>query len=542
MGLAVVGLGALAGRELGRGWRAADLERRRTVRWLTVLVALALVVRFTGLSHEALGRYYLDEGTYYHHAAKINEGEPFRPSFVYPHFLYYSGALVLWAVDLVPGWPAFAKAVLGSADPLGAAWLALRGINAFLGALVVIPVFFLGRRLGGGLGAGALAAGLVIASPLVNEFSHLIISDLPAAVFAAGVAALAAAALDRERTSLYAGAGVAAGLAAVSKYPAGVAAIAILAVWLAARWRARSWNWGLVVAGSTALAAFFAFLPSLFVFPTLALTGERGIFFGARQYSQGGWIGVQPASNSGFYLAELADDLGLAAVALGVAGLAIACLRPRTPGDRLRVAVFAVFPLVYFALIGSMNMVVRRNALPLIPLAAVLAAVGVARLAETRPLVRLGRWALPALAVAVLALPAWATLRQAVGFARPSTRDVARDWIRAHVPRGSTLVKESYTPEIDPAEYRLVKGRFAARLALEELRSPAHDYLVLADSAFQRFLSPDKTREEHHEEYGRRYREIFATFPEVARFEPTPWRRGPTILVLRVPRGEPARP
>ena len=462
IGLGVVGLGALAGKGLGRAWRAPDLERRRTVRWLTALVVLALLVRFVGLSHEALGRYYLDEGTYYHHAAKINSGEPFRPSFVYPHFLYYSGALVLWAVDLVPGWPALARAILGSADPLGAAWLALRAINAVLGALVVVPVFLLGRRLGGGHGAGALAAAFVIASPLVNEFSHLIISDLPGAVFAAGAAALAAAALDRERTSLYVGAGLAAGLAAVSKYPAGVVAVAILAVWLAARWRARRWNWGLLVAGASALAAFLLFLPSLFVFPAIAFTGERGIFFGARQYSQGGWIGVQPGSNGGFYLAEIAGDLGGVAVILGLAGLSLALILPRLAGARPRLILFAVFPLAYFALIGSMNMVVRRNALPLVPLAAVLAAVGVARLAETRPLARLGKWALPVLAVAILALPAWSTLRQAVGFARPSTRDVAQDWIRSHLPRGATLVKESYTPEIDPAEYRLFTSRYSA--------------------------------------------------------------------------------
>lgn len=527
---------AIVARRLTRFLVDPDPERRRAARWLTALVALALAVRFVGLSHEALGRYYLDEGTYYHHAAKINEGEPFRPSFVYPHFLYYTGALVLWAVDLVPGWKAFAAWLLSSPDPLGAAWLVLRGINAVLGALVVVPVFFLGRRLGGGLGAGALVAGFVIASPLVNEFSHLILSDLPAAVFAVCVAALAAAALDRERSALYAGAGAAAGLAAVSKYPAGVAAVAIVAAWLVARARTKHWNAGLVVAGASALAAFLIFLPSLFVFPALAFTGERGMFFGARQYGRGGWIGVQPASNVGFYLGELAGDLGLVAAGLGLVGLVLVLLWPRREGDRLRLAVFAVFPVVYFALIGAMNMVVRRNALPLVPLVAVLAAVGVARLAETRPMTRLGRRALPFLAAIALAAPVWATARQAVSFARPSTRDEAQAWIRAHVPRGSTVVKESYTPELDPAEYQVVKGRFAARMTLEELRSPEHDVLVLADAAYLRFLSSEQTREEHHEEFGRRYREIFATFEELARFEPSPWRRGPTILVLGVPR------
>src|SRR5690606_6501868 len=62
---------------------------------LPALLALALVVRFTGLTHEIEGRYYADEGTYYHHASGIEAGEPLRLSFTYPHLLYYLDAVAL---------------------------------------------------------------------------------------------------------------------------------------------------------------------------------------------------------------------------------------------------------------------------------------------------------------------------------------------------------------------------------------------------------------------------------------------------------------
>ena len=55
-----------------RGWALAAAAV------LPALLVLALVVRCVGLSHEVEGRYYLDEGTYYHHASEINAGRMLR--------------------------------------------------------------------------------------------------------------------------------------------------------------------------------------------------------------------------------------------------------------------------------------------------------------------------------------------------------------------------------------------------------------------------------------------------------------------------------
>src|SRR6185295_10886475 len=103
---------------------------------LVALLVLALAVRLVGLGHEVEGRYYLDEGTYYHHATTILEGELFSPTFVYPHLLYYLDALALWLASLFPRARAtLAAGLFGVEEPLAVSWLLLRGVVAVLSAL-----------------------------------------------------------------------------------------------------------------------------------------------------------------------------------------------------------------------------------------------------------------------------------------------------------------------------------------------------------------------------------------------------------------------
>src|SRR5579864_2375627 len=249
------GAAALAARLAGkRGWAlGAALV-------LPSLLALSLAVRFAGIDSEVSGRYYLDEGTYYHHATMIDRGEVLRLSFVYPHLVYYADALTLWAAARFPtAVAALGRRLYGLDDPLAMAWLLLRGVVALLSALTVVPVYELARRAGGagaaagadaaagaaapwvGRAAGALAAALLIASDLFNEGSHLNTCDVPSAFFATVCLLLVSRLADRERVRDYVLAGAAAGLACASKYPAGLVALGIAAVWLGWRVRRRDW-------------------------------------------------------------------------------------------------------------------------------------------------------------------------------------------------------------------------------------------------------------------------------------------------------------
>jgi hypothetical protein len=526
-----------------RRWRQGGFEGKA----LILLVALSLAVRLLGAGYEVEERAYRDEGTYYHHAQEINQGKVLRFSFVYPHLTYHLDAFTLWLVDLHPrAWAAAADAVYGVTEPLARQWLALRLLAALLHGLAVIPVFAIARRFGGAA-AGILGALLLIFSLLFNDASHLIISDGPSAVFAIACLALVARLLDQESRRDYLLAGVFAGLAAAAKYPAGLVAVAILAVWVRGRWRERRFSWDLLWAGLVSLATFVAAMPTLLLYPRQALFGGHGMLFGVRQYSQGGWIGVMPESTTLYYAAELAASFGLPALLLGALGL---LALPRE--GRRKVAWMLPFPLLYLLLIAAMNMVVRRNLQPVIPVLAALLGLGLAALASRASRLDLnvlgsglryrateGRnW--PArgwLAVGIVLLgllpPLWATTVQAVGFARPGTRQLATEWVNDHVPEGASILKETYTPKLDPARYELRQSRFVARLSSQEIRG--HDFVILAKPAYARFLRPEERREEHHDLYARRYREILDTFPKRAEFRATRLRLGPWLEIYEVP-------
>jgi hypothetical protein len=98
-------------------------------------------------------------------------------------------------------------------------------------------------------------------------------------------------------------------------------------------------------------------------------------------------------------------------------------------------------------------------------------------------------------AILALALPGLASAALLARHSRPSTRDVAAAWMSAHLPPGSFLVQEQYTPLVGPEElYPARRPRFAARLEHAVLRDPGHDYLFLSSAAYQRFVEPPQSR------------------------------------------------
>jgi hypothetical protein len=543
--LAVAGLATIAW--IGH-WLVDRLRARREgsiglAAVLPALVVLALTVRFVGLASEVGGRYYLDEGTYYHHAAAINDGEPLRRSFVYPHLLYYADAVVLWVAVQAPPLASAWSRLYGVSEPLARAWLDLRSVVALLSALTVVPVYLLGVRLlrgRSGVWAGALAALFLIASPLYNEGSHLNTCDIPSAFFATVCLAVAARLLDEERLRDYGLAGMAAGLAAGSKYPAGVVAVAIAALWI--RWRRVHGprRWGLTASALAALVTFVAVMPSLIAYPEFAFGGGRGLFFGVQQYGRGGWLGVMPGSNATFYLDHLNESFGWPALVAGLLGL-LALPRPA----RTRLLWMLPFPVLYLALISSMNMAVKRNLDPVLPSLALVLGVGVVgglgRLVAAWPrgaASLAGPWAKriagTVVGLALLALPASSTWGQEVGLVRPSTRELAAAWLAEHLPRGVAILKESYTPDLDARRFAVEHQRFATRMSPAEMAEGGFDYLLLSSAAYARFADPEALTKPHQREFAERYREIFARFPLLEEWDPDEMQMGPVLRLYRV--------
>jgi hypothetical protein len=565
----------------------------RTGRWLIpLLLALSLAIRLAGADHEIAGRYWGDEGTYYRHAMQMNEGKILSRSFVYPHLTYDLYAFALWLSGLFPhATETIVRALWGVTVPLEREWLILRLVAALLGAFTVVPVALLARRVAAPPGSasapastvslatlsGAFAGLLLIFDPHFNLGAHLFICDAPSAFFAAVSLAFAARLLDGERNRDYVAAGIWAGLAAATKYPAGVVAIAIVALWtywrfvgfgLPRGWvswassllrapsaaasrcgthetqplpgdKPRRWSWGLLWAGLAAIAAFVAVMPSLAAYPETALWGKRGMLFGARQYAFHGWIGVTPQSNAAFYLEILEESFGAVTLVLGLLGFFVLDRAVRWRWLRM-----AVFPALFLGLLFSMAMVVKRNLYPAMPPLAVLLGVclagGVvwtrARIAERPAKRRLDtRFAVAPLFLFLCFAPAvFRTSIETIGYARPSTRDLAVEWMLQNLPPGARIVKEQYAPNLPEGAYEIVPARFAARLTLPEIRESGNDYLLLASDAYKRFLNPELLSKEHHHEIADRYRTILDTYPQIAQWIPNRIRLGPIVKLYRL--------
>lgn len=503
-------------------------KRRSWGLWLLLLLVLGFVLGFMGLEHEVGQGYYTDEGHYLHRAQLVNSGQIFHRSMIYPHLLYYRDGLSLWLAELFPTTVTFlAEAVYGVDSAPAIPWLVLRWATALLGVTTLIPVFLLARRIAG-LPAAVVAGLLIIFSTHYHDGFHVNICDVPSAAFAAWTFYIVGLLLEKETLPRYLWAGVTAALAAASKYPAGMVATAIVGVWLVQRWRHRSWHWGLLAAGGISLATFLAFNPSLLVYPQATLMGERGLFFGVRQYSQGGWIGVMPSSNGAYYWQQLRYNFGWAIFPLAVVG----CFG-LTPDVRRRLMALSVFPLVFVWLICSMNMVVVRNLFPLIPPLAVylgIGAAGVLPLAR-RLLAPRRAWGVALAAILLVLLPtAWRTTRQAVAMTRPSTRQLMSEWMQQNVPRGASLLKESYTPNFRKVWFPHHELRFLIRFPPEALTDSQTDFAVLASQAHGRFF-----RAEHQTEMQADwYRQFFASHDKVHEVHPGPLRLGPQLMIYRL--------
>lgn len=523
---------ALALRGLRRLWCGEGPYAPTACRMLLALLALSFAVHFIGLGHELTGRYFGDEGIYLARARRVNDGQLLFSWFIYPHLLIYLDALALWLAGLFqPAVDLVGAILFGAREPQGPAALVTRWVTAGCGALTVLPIFAVARRIAGPL-AAALAGLFAVLSPLYIEVAHLNISDVLGAFLATLVLVPVAALLDEERNRHYLLAGLLAGLAAGSKYPAGVAAVAVAPPFLRWRLRRRGWGAGLLWAALAAVAVFLATTPSLLAFPKAVFGGGADVLFGLRQYAQSGWTGVIRSSNTLYYLDQLRFTFGGPLLVLGMVGLT--GLDRRTWG---RLAWMLPFPVAYLLLMISMSMAVPRNLQAALPMLAVLLGVGVSghlRWLDRLP-ARARRAAVALLLLVCLYLPARRTVVLLTQLARANTREVAAAWIYDNLPVGSFFIQEDYTPRLQPPHlYPSAKPRFVNRFTREQLRDPLFDFIFVASDAYGRFLDPDNLEDPYQDLNARSYQEIFETFEPVKDFEPGSLRRGPILRIFKV--------
>jgi hypothetical protein len=355
-----------------------------------------------------------------------------------------------------------------------------RLVSVLTGVATVPLVFLLACRLSGRRSDGLIAALLLAVCYLHVRESHYATVDVTMTFFTTLSVLLAVHAARAGRARDFAWSGLAAGLAAATKYNAGIVGLsALVAAAVAAqrqggRRAALAVRWSLVAIAAGA-AGFLIGVPFAIREHERMMQAVSGVSAALRSASG-------PSGFELHLLHSLPGGLGWPLFLAGLAGMTRAAWR-RRPDDW----VWLSFAAAFFILIGPIRWVVPRYVLPLVPLLVVSAASLVGDLVPRSRLVA-------AAAVAVLALPAaWRSVQYDRLASRPDTRVVAADWIAERVPpRARIAVCEGYGA---PVLHGLRPGRipFLPRVmgcSRAEIADARPDYVVTHEHPVLGWSSP----------------------------------------------------
>jgi hypothetical protein len=451
-----------------------------------------------------------------------------------------------WICGRFASLEAFGTAVY--ADP---SWIILPGrlaMTAF-GLGTILLTYRLAKRLWGEEVA-LVAAAVLTLSPVHISYSQIIRSDMMACFFMllAMLAALNIAERGRWRDHVLAAFWL--GCAITTKWPFALSFLPIAGgIWLS--WRAgrigtRAGLVRLIVTGLLGLC-FCALLSPYLVLDQATvvrnLTGESQV---RHLGSTGGSIWF----NARWYLAgPLCTGLSIAGLLLLLPGIATAAGRPR-------IAVL-LLPLLasFFVLLCAQTMVWERWAMPILPLCAILIALGLSRVAGWAG----ARWrtAVGVLAAAAVAVPLTLTSLAQARERMHDTRQLASAWAIAHIPAGSTVLVEHFAFDLLPQPWHFLFPMAeagcvdaAAKLhgkigygSIDQARgtranvdygtvAPARRDTCRADFAiFTQYERYKAERSAFPEEYAA-YRDYVARGDTVARFVPRPGEIGGRIVTI----------
>ena len=482
--------------------------------------------------------YHPDEVTVLLSAMKVNlfAGE-FDPGF------YNYGSLYIFLVSIaavfgslfglinLPSGDVFAK--IGEIAKL---YLSGRLIALVLGVLTVYLVYLLGKRAYGRR-TGLLAALLMAILPIHVMHSKFMAVDVPATFFVTLALLFAVRIPEGHRLRDYLLSGLFAGLAAGTKYNAGLVILSPIVAHLISH-KARPIlriispkMWAVLITGA---AGFLIGTPGAilnygrfsrdFAYEVLHARTGHGLVF------------IQTGNGFVYHIMHsLWPGMGLPLLILGGIGILYALYR-RRPSDLALMA----FAVVYFAVISLAQVRFARYTIPLLPVMAVLGARPIADLLGVR------HWAVRSLAAIVLVPVIAYTLFYSLALDRvmasTDTRDQADRWIRANVPTGSSIAFPTipwfYTPPLDPyfglptpserldritevADYSLIVDGDAEWDA-DFLARESPDYVVLSEFEYaDRQRIKDSAYESYSQVLKRDYRIIreFSDSPSLLGFE-----------------------
>jgi hypothetical protein len=508
-----------------REWREASDMRQSTLSVAAVLI-VAAGLRFYALGAGVPYGIGVDEPEIVNRAVGMMRSGSYNPHFFdYPTLYIYvqlAIAVARFMVGAMTGqWDSLADVT--SAD----FFLWGRGATAAIGTATVLLVYLAGLRWG--TRTALLAAGLMAVMPLHVRESHFVLTDVPATFFVTLTFLLALRAHERQSVRAFAWAGAAAGLAAATKYPGGLALLLpLVALWMTPAMRRSRRHAVLAVIGGSAGAFLLAAPYTILDLPAF-LDGYARL--------TASYTSAPPAEAPwSTYLKHLRKSVAWPAFLLMLGGAVLALVRAFKGPGHARWALAVLFPVVYFWFVSRQTLVFARYLLPLVPFACLLVATAVVSgvsLLRRFSIPRAVRSALiVGLTLATLLPAAMTSIQFDRNLAKQGTAAQAYEWISRNVSQDSDIVTEPGSPVLTHSPFRSRNVRQLRQHAYAEYVETGADYLVASSQCYGPYLeSPGSFPNEYGD-----YMRLFASTEEVARFTASPDHPGPELRILRVRR------
>jgi 4-amino-4-deoxy-L-arabinose transferase-like glycosyltransferase len=447
---------------------------------------LAAVLRFTGLGWGLRHPPHMDERVFVENVQQMVEQDDFDHRYYeYPGLFFY-----------------LLRPVLARAGETGPrAYLIARGVVAACGVMGCAAVYVLGRLLVGPA-VGLLGALLVAVSPLAVHTAHMVRPDVVLQLFVTiGLVALLRVGPRLRHDAL---AGALMGLATAVKFSGSFLVPSYLIQRaLAPGPRVK----GVLLAAAATVAVFLLATPYALINAREFGAGVQtqvGHHYGEGEAAFGSGLGMAPA-----YARAWVRGLGLPAALLALGG-AVGVLR----ADARRWLPLLALPVVTLTVMATQRFLFARHLLPSLAVPALLAGVAVEWMARAAA----RRIAVPpavlttGLGLLAAAVPFVHSAKYVRDIARPGTRDLALDWVEAHVPAGARVLS---TVERLGLDARRLEVTEVSRLGNADRPFTAEMHYVLATTAADA--------------------QAVDGLVERARFEPESEVSGPVIRVLAVP-------
>ena len=517
-------------------------SRRQTTSITVAIVAIVIFAAGLRLAHNRTGVPYAvgaDEPQIMNRAFQMMKSGDFNPHFFdWPSLTIYLQLLATCGAFLVGAM----QGAWGNLDQVGPGdfYVVGRSVTAMLGAGTVVVLWWAARRWG--VATGLIAAGFLAVMPNHVRESHYTLTDVPTGFFTTLTLLLALRASERPTRGAFAWAGLAAGLAASCKYNGLVAIVmpliaAVLVmpassdVETGGRWTSahvRLVTGLILLVFASTLAGFLIGTPyALLDLPKFLNDYARlALVFSRTRSGEPGWS---------LYLKYLRGSLYMLGMLWAGLGLLVGFKGWLTGPDRTRWLLLAVFPVLYFNVMAGAFQIYGRYTVPLLPSMALLAAVGLVSVW------RLGCRVMPArvatavatgLIVWTVGQPLLGSIDWVDGMARTGTVDQAYSWIVQNVPRGTKIAVETSVMSLPGNRYPSIVLRSLAERPYEQYVQEEYGYLLANAVAYNQAMPSEADTAARREAY----RVLFERAEQVAHFDESADKPGPTLRIFRINR------